>query len=94
MTSPPPPRTEEFTVAAGKLKATLKNILREGNVRRVVIKNASGRTVLDVPLTAGVAGAVLLPFWAAVAGIAALAADYKIVVEREVIGPPARRPNE
>jgi hypothetical protein len=89
----PPPHTEEINVAGGKLKATLKNIMREGNVRRVVIKNASGRTVLDVPLTAGVVGAALLPFWAAVGGIAALAANYKIVVEREVSGPPARMPD-
>ena len=93
MTNPRPPFTEEFTVAGNKLKSTLKGILREGNVRRVVIKNASARTVLDVRLAAGVAGAVLLPFWAAVAGIAALAANYTIVVERDLSGPPARRPD-
>lgn len=93
MTDPRPPFTEEIHVAGSKLKSTLKNILREGNVRRVVIKNSSGRTVLDVPLAAGVAGAVLLPFWAAVAGVAALAASYTIVVERDLSGPPARRPD-
>ena len=81
--------TEEFSVAGDKLKSTLKSILKEGRVRRVVIKNAGGRTLLDVPLSAGIVGAVLLPFWAAVGGIAALAADYKIVIEREVSGPPA-----
>ena len=85
--------TEEISVAGGKLKSTIKNILREGNVRRIVIKNASGRTVLDVPLTAGVVGVALLPLWAAIGGIAALAANYKIEVEREIIGPPARRPD-
>ena len=79
--------TEEIPVAGGKLLETLKNIVRAGNVRRVVIRNGEGRTVLDVPLTAGVVGAALLPFWAAVGGIAALAARYTIVVERE--GPPA-----
>ena len=88
-----PPFVEEISVAGGKLKSTLKNILREGNVRRVVVKNSYGRTLLDMPLSAGVAGAVLLPFWAAVAGIAALAANYTIVVERDVSGPPATRPN-
>ena len=93
MTDPRPPFTEEINVAGSKLKSTLKNILREGNVRRVVIKNSNGRTVLDLPLAAGVAGAVLLPFWAAVAGIAALAASYTIVVERDLSGPPARRPD-
>jgi hypothetical protein len=74
-------RTEEFKVSGAGLKAKLKEIVRKGTVRRVVIKNAKGRTVLDIPLAAGVVGAALLPFWAAVGGIAALAADYTILVE-------------
>jgi hypothetical protein len=82
--------TEEISVAGDKLKATLKNIIREGNVRRIQIQNPNGRTVLDVPLSAGVVGAALLPFWAAVAGIAAIAASYKIVVVREVSGLPTK----
>jgi Domain of unknown function (DUF4342) len=73
----------EITVAGNKLKSTLKQLLREGNVRRVIIRNASGRTLLDMPLTAGVAGAVLMPFWMAVAGIVALAKEFTIVVERD-----------
>jgi hypothetical protein len=85
-------RSEELQVSGNKLVATLKRIVREGNVRRIVIKNPSGRTVLDVPLTAGVVGAALLPFWAAVGGIAALAAHYTVVVERS--GLPARIPPE
>ena len=76
-------RTEEQQVSGNQLVATLKRLLREGNVRRVVLKNSSGRTVLDVPLAAGVVGAALLPFWAAVGGLAALAARYTLVVERE-----------
>ena len=74
-------RTEEFKVSGTGLKAKLKEIVRKGTVRRVVIKNAKGRTVLDIPLAAGVVGAALLPFWAAVGGIAALAADYTILIE-------------
>lgn len=74
--------TEEFQVSGAKLKAKLKEILRQGNVRRIVIKNGKGRTVLDIPLAAGIVGAALLPFWAAVAGIAALASDFTIMVER------------
>ena len=74
---------EEIKVAGTKLKDTLKNILREGNVRRVIVRNSRGRTLLDMPLTAGVAGAVLLPFWAAIAGIVALAKEFTIVVERD-----------
>jgi len=74
---------EIITATAGKLKSTLKAILREGNVRRVVIRNAQGRTLLDMPLTAGVAGALFAPFWMAVAGVVALAKEFTIVVERD-----------
>ena len=74
-------RTEEFKVSGAGLKARLKEIVRKGTVRRVVIKNSKGRTVLDIPLAAGVVGAALLPFWAAVGGIAAIAADFTILVE-------------
>ena len=87
-----PTYTEEISVAGGKLKETLKGIVREGNVRRVIIQNGTGRTLLDLPLTAGVVGAALLPFWAAVGGLAALAAHYTVVVERSDpprISPPA-----
>ena len=84
-------RTEEHQVSGSQLLATVKRILREGNVRRVIAKNASGRTVLDVPLTAGVVGAALLPLWAAIGGLAALAARYTLVVERsDEPKPPAR----
>ena len=74
---------EEIKVTGGNLKAKLKEILHEGNVRRIVIRNPQGRTLLDLPLTAGVAGAALLPFWAAIGTIAALASDYTVGVERD-----------
>jgi Domain of unknown function (DUF4342) len=77
----PNPNTTEFKVSGTGLKAKLKEIIRRGNVRRIVIKNAQGRTILDIPLAAGIVGVALLPFWAAVGGIAALASDYTIVVE-------------
>jgi hypothetical protein len=80
--SPETRHTEEHRVSGAGLKAKLKDIIRQGNVRRVVIKNAKGRTVLDIPLSAGLVGAALLPFWAAVGGIAALAADFTILVEK------------
>jgi hypothetical protein len=73
---------DEIKVTSDKLKDTLKNLVHEGNVRRVVIRNAEGRTLLDMPLTAGIAGAVLLPFWAAVTGVVALAKEFTIVIER------------
>ena len=74
---------EQIKVTGGKLKSKLKELIREGNVRRVVIRNSKGRTLLDFPLTAGVAGAVLLPFWVAVGSIAALANDFTIELERD-----------
>lgn len=74
--------TEELNVSGNKLLSTLKRIVREGNVRRIVVRNPEGRTVLDMPITAAGIGAFLLPFWAAVGSIAALAARFTIVVER------------
>ena len=73
---------EEIKVTAGKLKETLKELIREGNVRRIMIRNSEGRTLLDMPLNAGVAGAVLLPFWMAVGAILALAKEFSISIER------------
>jgi hypothetical protein len=76
-------RVEEIKVSADKLKATLKQIIREGNVRRIILRNGQGRTLLDMPLAAGVVGAVLLPFWVAVGSIVALATDFTILIERD-----------
>lgn len=73
---------EEIHVSGNKLLTTIKGLVRAGNVRRVVIRNPDGRTVLDLPLNAGLVGAALLPFWAAIGGVAALAARFTIVVER------------
>lgn len=74
---------EEIKVSGKKLVAKLKELIREGNVRRVVLKNPQGRVLLDMPLNAGVVGAALLPFWAAVGAVAVLATDYSIMVERD-----------
>jgi hypothetical protein len=74
---------EEIKVSGAQLKSKLKSIIREGNVRRVILRNGQGRTLLDMPLTVGVAGALLLPFWVAVGSIVALATDFTILVERD-----------
>lgn len=74
---------EEFKVSGAKLKDKLKELIKEGNVRRVILRNPEGRTLLDMPLNAGFAGAALLPFWAAVGAVIALAKDYTIAVERD-----------
>jgi hypothetical protein len=83
-TSPiPHPFMEEFKVKGDKLKDKLKELVREGNVRRIILKNPKGRILLDMPLNAGVVGLALAPFWAAVAAVAVLATDYTVVVERD-----------
>jgi hypothetical protein len=76
-------RTEEFTINGEELLAKAKEIVREGNVRRLIIKNENGTTLIEIPLTVGVIGAALLPAWAAIGAIAALAARCTIVVERD-----------
>ena len=60
----------------------LKTLVHEGNVRRLIIKNREGRNLIEVPLTAGVVGAALLPVWAAIGAIAAIAADCEILIEK------------
>jgi hypothetical protein len=76
-------RTEEYQVSGESLVAKVKELVHEGNIRRIIIKNEEGETLIEVPLTLGVVGAVLLPVWAAIGAIAALVADCTIVVEKE-----------
>lgn len=76
-------QTEEHKVSGDGLLAKIKELVHQGNIRRITIKNDEGRRLLEIPLTIGVAGAVLLPVWVAIGAVAALAADYTIEVERE-----------
>ena len=78
-----PPRTEEFSISGDELLAKAKELIHEGNVRRLIIKNEDGRTLVEIPLTFGVIGAALLPIFAAIGAIAALATRCTIVVERQ-----------
>lgn len=75
-------RTEEFKVNGEDLLARVKQLINEGNVRRIIIKDKEGKTVVEMPLTFGVVGAVLAPMLAAVGAIAALVTECTIVVER------------
>lgn len=74
---------DEFKVRGEMLLTRIKELIHEGNVRRIVIKNEAGNTIAEFPLTAGVVGVILLPVWAAIGAIAALAAELTIVVERK-----------
>ena len=79
--------TEELKVEGKELVETVKRIIHEGNVRRVVVRNPDGRTILDIPVNAGVLGAVVFPMIATLASIAVYAANYSLIIERT--GPPA-----
>jgi hypothetical protein len=78
----PSPRQEEFRVRGEDLIAKIKEIIKEGNIRRIIVKNEEGKVLIEVPLTLGVVGALFLPVWAALGAIAALAANLTIVVEK------------
>ena len=67
----------------------IKELVHEGNVRRLIVKDRDGATVIEAPLTVGVVGAVLLPVWAAIAAIATIVADATVVVERRETSTPA-----
>jgi hypothetical protein len=83
MNEQPRPRTQEFTIDGDEVVAKVKELIHEGNIRRITIKNEEGRTMLEVPLTIGLIGAALLPVFAAIGAAAALATRCTIVVERE-----------
>jgi hypothetical protein len=74
--------TEEFEVNGDDLLAKIKELAHEGNIRRVIIRNESGRTLIDIPLTFGVVGALVAPQLAAVGAIAALLSHGSILVEK------------
>lgn len=76
-------RTEEHQVRGDNLVSKVKEILHEGNVRRISIRNDDGKELIEIPLTIGVVGTLLLPAWAAIGAIAALVTNCSIVVERE-----------
>ena len=75
-------RTEEFHIDGDTLVAKIKELVQEGNVRRVILKNEEGRTLIELPLTLGVVGAVLAPQLAALGAIAVLVARCTVVVEK------------
>ncbi len=76
-------KTESFKVDGEMLLKKVKDLIREGNVRRIKIIDKSGNELIVLPLTLGVVGALLAPPLAAVGAIAALVTECTIVVERE-----------
>jgi len=80
---------EEYKVTGEQVLSKIKELIHEGNVRRITIKNEEGKSLIEIPLTLGVVGAVLLPVWAAIGAIAALVANMTIVVEKVDAAKPA-----
>jgi hypothetical protein len=78
----PTVRTEEFQLDGDKILEKIKEILREGNIRRIIIKNEDGRVLMDIPVTLGVVGAVLAPQLAAIGAVAALLTRCTLIVEK------------
>ncbi len=75
-------RTEEFKVDGGKVLDLIKDLIHQGNIRRISLKNEAGKTLIEIPLTLGLVGAALLPVFAAVGALAAVVTRMVIVVER------------
>lgn len=73
---------DELQVMGEQLLSKVKELVHEGNVRRIIIKDQSGHTILEIPLTIGVVGAILAPTLAAVGAIGALLAQCSIQVVR------------
>ena len=75
-------RSEEFQVSGEELISKIKELVHEGNIRRVIIQNEEGRALIDIPLSLGVVGVLVAPQLAALGAIAALITKGTIIVER------------
>jgi len=75
-------RFEEFRLNGGEILNKVKEIIHQGNVRRIILKDEQGKTFLEIPLTVGVVGAIVAPILAAVGAVAALASNLTIVIEK------------
>jgi hypothetical protein len=74
--------SKEYTVSGNNLVGRVRELLHEGNVTRVIVKDEGGKTLLEIPASVGVVGVVLAPWLAALGVVAALVAKCKIIVER------------
>jgi hypothetical protein len=75
-------RTEEFKLSGGDILNKIKELVHEGNIRRIILKDEAGKTFLEIPLTVGLVGAAFAPVLAAIGAIAALVSKMTIVVEK------------
>ena len=76
-------KKEEFKLSGEDLMEKVKQVIHEGNVRRIIVKNKDGKTLIELPLTIGVVGVLLAPLFAAIGTIAALVTECTLIVERD-----------
>jgi len=74
--------SEEFKISGNEILNKIKELIHEGNIRRIILKDESGKTFLEIPLTVGLVGAALAPILAAIGAAAALVTKMTIVVEK------------
>jgi hypothetical protein len=84
---------EEFKVQGKDLVKKIKELIHEGNIRRIIIKNESGQTFFEIPLTFAAIGVVAAPILAAIGAIAAVVNDFKIVIEKREESSKQEKPN-
>lgn len=75
---------EEFKINGRDLVDKVKELIQEGNVRRIIVKGKDGQTLVELPVTIGVVGVLIAPVLAALGAIAALVTECTIIVERRV----------
>jgi len=85
---------EEIKVLGNQLVAKVQELIHEGNIRRIIIRDDHGHTFMEIPLTIAAVGVVIAPVLAAVGAIAAHFAHFTLVVERVTPGPPPAPPAE
>ena len=89
---------EEFKISGDVLGGKIKELIRQGNIRRIILKNESGQTLIEIPMTVGVIGSVisaaLFPVVAAVGVIGAMVARLTVVIERIESGQSSQEEEE
>jgi len=73
---------EQFRVSGKELAAKIRELIHQGNVRRIIVRDDHGNTFMEIPLTVAAIGAIAAPVLAAVAAIATLVSNFEVVVER------------
>lgn len=80
---------DDFKVHGKDLASKIKELIHEGNVRRIIVKNEQGHTFMEIPLTVATVGVIAAPVVAAIATLAGMVANFTVIVERDPRGQAA-----